>query len=324
MSSVLDVFDFIILAVLFSALTVCLLVYKGRRSKNFLFIGIYFFAQILLELDIRISEIDTPLTQWIGGIFTEQFTLIIKSLLYGIIIFVMLLVGLSILDLKIRPKYFIVPGIILFWLLISCTISSSSLIVYWMYLLPCEIFYFCISLFVLKGKEKQPDSDFNPELKTAMRVIMVFSIIIAVEDIVFGQYYMHLNVDYNGFTLPTADVYIKERSFSENILNIILAIIAIHAGGGILTGAERTASSSIEVKASADEFNTEAFARHLGLSPRECDVLPLLLSNMDINQISEALIISHGTVKSHTHNIYQKAGVKNRPGLIKLAVDFKA
>lgn len=325
MSSVLDAIHFILTAVFFSAITVCLLAYKGRRSKGFLIVGIYFIAQIILELDIRISEVDTPLTQWINSFFDKNFTLIVKALLYGIIIFIILLVAISVLELKFRPVHLIAPGAIILWLLIASTIANSTLVMYWVYLLPCEIFYFGTALFVFKRLEQRKEGDFYPVLKTTLKIIMVFAVIIVLEDIVAWQYYSDLNFDFHGCTYPYDVVYVKERSFSENLLNVILAIITIYAGGGILTGAERTASSSVaEVKASADEFDTDAFARHLGLSPRECDVLPLLLSNMDINQISEALIISHGTVKSHTHNIYQKAGVKNRPGLIKLAADFKA
>lgn len=328
MSSVLDAIDFILLAVFFSAITICLLVYKGRRSKSFLIIGIYFIAQILLELDIRISEVDTPLTRWINSIFTEQFSLIVKAMLYGVIIFVMLLAVLSILKLEFKPKYLIAPGIILLWLLISCTISNNSLIVYWVYLLPCEIYYICLSLLVIRKIKSESGGDLNPVLSTlitAMKIIIVFSVIIIIEDFASAEYYIYLKADYHGFTPPWADIYIKERSFSENLLNIILAVMTMYAGGGILTGSECMApQAASQVGAPASEFDTDAFARHLGLSPRECDVLPLLLSNMDINQISETLIISHGTVKSHTHNIYQKAGVKNRPGLIKLAADFRS
>lgn len=326
MSSVLDAINFILLAVFFSAITICMLVYKGHRSKGFLIIGVYFIAQVILELDIRISEVDTPLTRWIRSIFEEQlFSVIIKALLYGVILFVILLAALHVLDVKVKPVYLVVPGVILLWMLISSTISNSDLTVYWMYLLPCEVFYFCTALFVLKGIEKRPEADFHPALKTALKLIMGFAVIIALEDIFFGEYYRYLAVDYHGFTPPDAEIYIKERSFSENLLNIILAVMTAYAGGGILTGSEHKAAQDMsQAPAPALEFDTSAFAEYLGLSPRECDVLPLLLSNMDINQISEKLIISHGTVKSHTHNIYQKAGVKNRPGLIKLAADFRS
>ena len=41
-----------------------------------------------------------------------------------------------------------------------------------------------------------------------------------------------------------------------------------------------------------------------------------LLEEKSAQEISELLFISVGTVKSHTHNIYQKAGVGNRMQLL--------
>jgi DNA-binding CsgD family transcriptional regulator len=55
-----------------------------------------------------------------------------------------------------------------------------------------------------------------------------------------------------------------------------------------------------------------------GLSPRESDVLPLLLQGRTISRIQETLFISAGTVSTHIRHIYQKAGVNNRQELIDL------
>ncbi len=55
-----------------------------------------------------------------------------------------------------------------------------------------------------------------------------------------------------------------------------------------------------------------------GLSPRESDVLPLLLQGRTILRIQEALFISAGTVSTHIRHIYQKTGVSNRQELIDL------
>jgi DNA-binding CsgD family transcriptional regulator len=58
-----------------------------------------------------------------------------------------------------------------------------------------------------------------------------------------------------------------------------------------------------------------------GLSPRESDVLPLLLQGRTISRIQETLFISAGTVSTHIRHIYQKAGVNNRQELIDLVQD---
>lgn len=60
-------------------------------------------------------------------------------------------------------------------------------------------------------------------------------------------------------------------------------------------------------------------AERFGLSPRECDVLPLLLEGRTIVRIQETLFISAGTVSTHIRHIYQKTGQANRQELIDLA-----
>lgn len=62
----------------------------------------------------------------------------------------------------------------------------------------------------------------------------------------------------------------------------------------------------------------EIIIEKYGLTPRESDVLPLLLQGRTISRIQEALYISAGTVSTHIRHIYQKTGVSDRQGLIDL------
>ncbi|HEU5101445.1 MAG TPA: tetratricopeptide repeat protein, partial [Roseiflexaceae bacterium] len=48
------------------------------------------------------------------------------------------------------------------------------------------------------------------------------------------------------------------------------------------------------------------------LSPRELEVLRLLAQGLSNPQIAETLVVSVGTVKAHTHNIFGKLGAANR------------
>lgn len=74
---------------------------------------------------------------------------------------------------------------------------------------------------------------------------------------------------------------------------------------------------SLEVPAPPDP--AAIIAERYGLSPRECDVLPLLLEGRTIVRIQETLFISAGTVSTHIRHIYQKTGQANRQELIDLA-----
>ncbi len=61
-----------------------------------------------------------------------------------------------------------------------------------------------------------------------------------------------------------------------------------------------------------------------GLTPRESDVLPLLLEGRTIQRIQETLYISAGTVSTHIRHIYQKTGCANRQELIDLSQQITA
>ncbi len=59
-----------------------------------------------------------------------------------------------------------------------------------------------------------------------------------------------------------------------------------------------------------------------GLTPREADVLPLIIKGRTIARIQEELHISQGTVSTHTRHIYQKLGVSNRQGLLDMVEEL--
>lgn len=67
------------------------------------------------------------------------------------------------------------------------------------------------------------------------------------------------------------------------------------------------------------ENGADALAERFSLSPRETDVVRLLLAGRNRPYIKEALFISAGTVNSHISSIYRKTGVNSQQELISLA-----
>lgn len=61
---------------------------------------------------------------------------------------------------------------------------------------------------------------------------------------------------------------------------------------------------------------TALFVERFGLTPREAEVLPLIVKGRTIARIQEELHISQGTVSTHTRHIYQKTGAHNRQALL--------
>lgn len=66
----------------------------------------------------------------------------------------------------------------------------------------------------------------------------------------------------------------------------------------------------------------QARARYNGLTVRELDVLRLLADGLTNPQIAQRLIVSAGTVKTHTLSIYRKLDVNNRTQAIRRARDL--
>ncbi|MES2689359.1 MAG: response regulator transcription factor [Bacteroidota bacterium] len=57
------------------------------------------------------------------------------------------------------------------------------------------------------------------------------------------------------------------------------------------------------------------------LTPRELDVINLIINEHTTLQIAEQLHLSHYTVETHRKNILRKTGAKNLAGLVKFAID---
>ncbi|GAB1437742.1 helix-turn-helix transcriptional regulator [Providencia sp.] len=58
-----------------------------------------------------------------------------------------------------------------------------------------------------------------------------------------------------------------------------------------------------------------------GLTPRECEIVELILEGKGSPQIAQALFISLGTVKNHRKNIYQKLDINSQAELFNLLMN---
>ena len=70
------------------------------------------------------------------------------------------------------------------------------------------------------------------------------------------------------------------------------------------------------------DYKILLYAKKLHLTVRESEILKLLLDNRNNQQISEELVVSIGTVKTHVHNIFQKVDVKKREELLRCFEEF--
>ena len=62
------------------------------------------------------------------------------------------------------------------------------------------------------------------------------------------------------------------------------------------------------------------FARALGLSPRESDLLTLLPSGADTRTLAQQLFVSEHTIQDHLKSIFGKTGTRTRQSLLSRAL----
>lgn len=76
-----------------------------------------------------------------------------------------------------------------------------------------------------------------------------------------------------------------------------------------------------KVAADGAPFPDDEFCRERGISPREREVMTLLLEGNDNKSIARALGISTNTVKVHASNVFRKLGVQSRFELTKFRAE---
>jgi len=116
-------------------------------------------------------------------------------------------------------------------------------------------------------------------------------------------------VDFVGWLVPAFSRRVN-RGFS--VLPLFLDIMSVSiAYASILDVLEPIPVAGVD---SVDD----GFIHKYALSPREAQVVPLVLRNLSYREIAEALFIAPGTVRTHVIHIYQKTNVQTRLELCRL------
>lgn len=320
--TLVDVLDFALILSFAAVMTVCVLIYLGRKSRSYILLCGYFATQMVLELLVRVGETQSPLAQWCEeNLYTAAG---VKGMAYSVLMVLMLMSVLALLELPDKPVYFVPVGAICVWLLCLSFLVGASIVMYWAYLLPCELFYCALSLGGLRRlrelKQQGKQRPFDPLLRRVFIVAVVFSCAMVVEDTIASWYYGLFTSGDAVSTLGMA--YLKERNYSESLFQLLVSWMVLFQGGRELYTALRGGTQAVP---SPEEETTyvSTFAEVIGLSPRERQIFELLLVNKSVQEIAQELYISPGTVKSHAHNIYQKAQVSDRKELIQKTREYE-
>lgn len=120
-----------------------------------------------------------------------------------------------------------------------------------------------------------------------------------------------------------ADGYITKGATAEQTIS---AVLAVSEGAGWLDPAiakvvlrnVRKGTDSLERKG---EINYKLGKNLFGLTEREMEVLALIVDGLTNPQISEKLVITIATTKTHVHSILQKLYVSSRSKAITTAIE---
>ncbi|MEL6536092.1 MAG: response regulator transcription factor [Bacteroidota bacterium] len=98
-----------------------------------------------------------------------------------------------------------------------------------------------------------------------------------------------------------------------------LAFLAL----GVWLGRGRRQEKSVEKpEAAATSFAPATDPTSLGISPRELEVLTLMVEGLSNQEMADRLFVSLNTVKTHVSNLYQKLEVQRRVQAIRKATDL--
>ncbi|MEA4896399.1 MAG: response regulator transcription factor [Oscillospiraceae bacterium] len=115
--------------------------------------------------------------------------------------------------------------------------------------------------------------------------------------------------------------------FEDRIISIeLIGILFVSTAIAYIIRALSSRSYLPEHADTTEEFDSpdylEKFSEAYSLTQRERDIFGFIIRGYTNEQISKEACIAQGTVKSHTHNIYQKLDVSNRIQLLARLREF--
>lgn len=329
MDAVILIYNVLLLIAYSVALTLTCIFYTQTKKALYLYGGLLFLFYIFDNLIIYMTEFVPSFSTFYNNTFMSVPTF--KTIIYVVTLFCMVRIN-AILTEDTNSHIFDAILILYTLILLFIPMMENSAMKVFLYYTPSQLFTFALGFYGLRKMKVVPER-FHPAFLERYRKLlkwtMVISILVIIEDII-----VIFNVDvYTDFA-----VKINTRSLTSDIMYTSYALYAIWvlahflqinteeksdaSADAIATAASVSGVQSVSVEGSERYSKFYLFCRDYQLTVREQDILTLLLENKNNQEISDKLMISVGTAKTHTHNIFQKLGVAKRQQLFTLYDEY--
>lgn len=303
----LFVFNIVVLSIFVIAVFVAFASFAHSKRRLCLYEGILAACFLLDHLIIFAAEFlfNTypnvgPEYNFISAPEVKIFIFIFRQIAY-------LLVAKELFELE-YPKwlYGIFPLLfILYWNIHAQVAISSLRFPAWIFYTVMQIYLLVLIIFCSRTERTHTSAN----LKKLLRISLVFLILIVAFDLIW---LFDLN-EYNPFVAIMGIAY--ENNVFETALHVTYCIFIV---GSVLKWFDAQFKQYKQPSSAFSEECVEAAVKDLKLTKREEEVFRLLLEDYSYQEICDKLVVSMRTVKSHAHNIYDKAGCSRRSDLRRL------
>ncbi len=325
----------ILLLLLYSVpLTLSAVLYIQKKKPGYLYTSILFISFMVDHILLYMTEY----IPWFFDLYNHMLLSVptVKTLLYGVTFGSFILIFSTLIKNARVTFFWIGLALVMLFQLYTPLIADGSLKV-WIYYFPAQLFLFFLGLYGIYAAKKTSVSEpVGPDghLDRILVFCTAMAPAITLEDTV---------VIFHFDNYAPLEMDILNRSYTQDFLNIVLSFYAVkllfHQFAQAVSGethdsppAEPVPGADIVPDIPGDAGLSETagipdsrqslFSREYQLTAREQEILALLLDNKSNQEISDKLMISLGTTKTHTHNIFQKLGVRKRGQLLELYQDF--
>ncbi len=340
MDFLMFLYDILLLLLYTVPLTLGTVLYIQNKKRGYLYACILFISFIVDHVLLYMTEY----IPWFFDLYNRMLLSVptVKTMLYGVTLGSFILIFSTFVKNAGTAIFWLGLAFVMLFQLYTPLLADGPLKV-WIYYFPAQLFVFCLGLYGIYAAKKTPVPCAAGQSDGHFYKILVFCTVMAaaitLEDTVV---IFHFD-DYTPLEMD-----ILNRSYTQDFLNIVLSFYAVNllfrrlpqavsgdTHDGSLPddhmpvadiGADIVPDVPEDAGLSEDpvvpDSRQSLFSMEYQLTAREQEILALLLDNNSNQEISDKLKISLGTTKTHTHNIFQKLGVRKRRELLELYQEF--